>query len=821
MDKGFELVKKTIRVANSSIGFDDRLQGILDLLGRWEGISRAVLFSFSLEQQTLELKKLSPRDLSWEGRSFPLIRSALKDALENRRPLIIPHLNRKEHKVLLKNPFFKGVASLTVLPVEDENFVYGALGLLSRASFSPTPHLMEELDLVARELAGIIRNSRIYTESKKRIADLSVLHEVGKVIGSTLELDDLIKRTVAITAQVINATGSALMILDKDSETVIVDRQFGQIPSQIKEQIFSHILGKAGDHIYNRESAVVSKIQGDRTGQTGGVRPSREKESIAPFMSIALHFKGPYCGRLCVYGKKAFSDQSSSPFLSEDLSVLYTIGNIIASSLENALTFQQVEALANKNQEMVRNLSTLYQIDSALMTTASLKELPQIILEALTSEVGLGFSRAILLLADEEKKFLTPVAWSVQKQTDVTNPLQPPKKLTGQEMSRFLILQASRIRETRSENDPAISKIRIPLTNKSGIIARTYIEGRPFLIDRAQEDPRTNKDLVSQMKLDSFASIPMYAKDKVIGVIEVDNFISKRPITEEDLSLLSMLAHQAGLALENARLYDFIEKTNQELKAAQERLIESEKLVAIGEMASGLAHEIRNPLVSIGGFARRLLKKFQDDDVQVQSYSQVIITEVERLEKTLNEILDFSQDPRGKYKGWDLNRILEKALNLLQGELDIRKIAVQKEWGKLPLVFGDNHQLRHVFYNLFLNSCQAMPQGGVLTLRTYVNKGAVRSWIVCEVKDTGGGIPLELLHNIFNPFFTTKAQGSGLGLSIVHKIITRHQGEVAIDNRPGEGVSFLIKFPVLEESRSNTRKNKTNGEDTHEKNTNR
>jgi signal transduction histidine kinase len=317
----------------------------------------------------------------------------------------------------------------------------------------------------------------------------------------------------------------------------------------------------------------------------------------------------------------------------------------------------------------------------------------------------------------------------------------------------------------------------------------------------------------------SFAAIPVVGKDKVIGVIEVDNFIDKHPITQGDLHLLSMMAHQAGQALENARLYDFIEKTNQELKVTRERLIESEKMVAIGEMASGLAHEIRNPLVSIGGFVRRLNKRFQEDS-QVQTYFQVIISEVERLEKILNEIMEFYQDPRGKYKEWDLNRIIDEALGLMQKEIEKNKITVHKDWAPLPAIFGDDSQLRHVFYNLFQNSCQAMSDGGKLSLRTFLDQGPASPWVVCEIKDTGGGIPLELLHNIFNPFFTTKTLGSGLGLSIVHKIITRHQGEVDIDNRPGEGVSFFIKLPLADETRP-IKKNKTDGEENHEPDLNR
>ena len=225
-------------------------------------------------------------------------------------------------------------------------------------------------------------------------------------------------------------------------------------------------------------------------------------------------------------------------------------------------------------------------------------------------------------------------------------------------------------------------------------------------------------------------------------------------------TLLTLLVHQAGLAFENARLYDFIEKTNMEFKVVRERLIESEKMVAIGEMTSGLAHEIRNPLVSIGGFVRRLHKKFQDDE-QAQSYFQVIINEVERLEKILNEMMDFSQDPRGEYREWDLNQIIEEALGLIQRELDDGRIVVEKNWGKIPKVFGDHRQLRHLFHNLFLNSCQAMPDGGQLILRTFLTKEAERTWIACEVRDTGGGSRLNFFIISLTPFLPPKIMARG------------------------------------------------------------
>ncbi|HSO71995.1 MAG TPA: GAF domain-containing protein, partial [Thermodesulfobacteriota bacterium] len=691
--------------------------------------------------------------------------------------------------------------------VEDDNYLYGLLCLLSQEGHPKGAEDQEILQMVCREMAGVIRNSRVYTEAKKRIAELSVLYQVGKVIGSTLELEDLVKRTVAIIAQVINARGSALIITNGADHAVKIEAQFGVIPPFTKGVLTREILEGKGPYIspLKTPKAPLPAIPEEMQPEAH----SRGKDAPTSWMCAPLSFKGPYQGRLCVYGRVTMEAEAEAQFSQDDLSILSTIGNIIASSLENALTFQQLEALARKNEMMVKRLSILYQINSAMMTTASYEELLRIILESITLKEGLGFNRAILLLVEEETKRLKAVKGSVQEREPVSE--KERFETTGTGLSRLLVSKASQVSAEAQTLDRLLQAIIIPLSKESGILAQTVLEGRVFLIKEAQKDPRTNKDLVKQLGIDSFASVPIFAKDKVIGVISVDNYFDRRPINEEDIQILSMLARQAGLAIENARLYKYIEQTNQELKSAQERLLESEKLMALGEMAAGMAHEIRNPLVSIGGFVRRLFKKFQGDS-QVQTYFQVIINEVERLEKTLNEILDFSQDTQGRFKEEDLNQIVEGALDLIHRELDENRIVVQKELNPMPRVYCDGRQIRHVFYNLFLNALQAMPQGGVLAIRTELSKGSDPGWATAEIRDTGGGIPPELLHNIFNPFFTTKASGSGLGLSIVHKIITRHYGNVEIDNRPGEGVSFFIKLPLLKGSPSFIRKFKFNGE---------
>ncbi|MFH2127404.1 MAG: ATP-binding protein, partial [Pseudomonadota bacterium] len=296
--------------------------------------------------------------------------------------------------------------------------------------------------------------------------------------------------------------------------------------------------------------------------------------------------------------------------------------------------------------------------------------------------------------------------------------------------------------------------------------------------------------------------VPMRAKGKIVGVIAVDRDFSGQEITEEDLRNLSMLANQAGLAIENSRLYEYIERAKQELSHTRERLIETEKLAALGEMAAGMAHEIRNPLVSIGGFTRRLLKTMPKESSQ-RVYVEVIINEVARLEKTLSEVLDFSSNSLGNLTEHDFNVIVNEALYIFRREFEEGAIEVVKDLSEpLPLVCVDERQIKHVFFNLFYNACQAMNRGGGLRVRTFQVKTADKDYAACEISDTGPGIAPDVLPHIFNPFFTTKDDGTGLGLSIVHKIVTRHFGQVEVHNRGEEGASFLVTLPAAEEGRA-------------------
>jgi signal transduction histidine kinase len=232
------------------------------------------------------------------------------------------------------------------------------------------------------------------------------------------------------------------------------------------------------------------------------------------------------------------------------------------------------------------------------------------------------------------------------------------------------------------------------------------------------------------------------------------------------------------------------------LREAQERLIQGEKLAAIGEMAASIAHELKNPLVSIGGFARRLTRT-TTVGTPGHDAAERIVSEVSRLERMLADVLSFSKQAGISYASCSLGEMVEDTLATMAIPLQDGGIRVDLRLTAADTTFmGDEQQIMQVLVNLFCNARDAMKQGGVLEVTVEDTSLAGRPALALSVSDTGGGIPLEVLHNIFNPFFTTKSGGTGLGLPIVHRIVENHGGKINVTNRLEGGARFQVVLPV-------------------------
>ncbi|MBW1709157.1 MAG: two-component sensor histidine kinase [Deltaproteobacteria bacterium] len=241
-----------------------------------------------------------------------------------------------------------------------------------------------------------------------------------------------------------------------------------------------------------------------------------------------------------------------------------------------------------------------------------------------------------------------------------------------------------------------------------------------------------------------------------------------------------------------------IEERNAERRRFQEKLHQSERLANLGQMIAAVSHEVRNPLGIISSTAEILrgkLKQYEPDN----QLADVIVEESRRLNEIVTEFLDFARPKVPKIATTSLKDVLDKNLYYLSSELEKFGIKVIRRYGGPALIEADPDQLYQAFLNIFLNAIQAMPDGGVINVRTTGVNGRHSNMAEVVISDTGQGIKPETLDKIFNPFFTTKDQGSGLGLSIVKNIITNHKGEIFIEPLHGEGARVIIHLPVKQD----------------------
>ena len=301
----------------------------------------------------------------------------------------------------------------------------------------------------------------------------------------------------------------------------------------------------------------------------------------------------------------------------------------------------------------------------------------------------------------------------------------------------------------------------------------------------------------------SFVSVPLVAKDEVIGVIVADNLYSGHPITPERAELLALFANHAGLAIENgesyARLQEEIkERTEayQRLEEMREREVRTGQLAAIGEMAARVAHEIRNPLVNIGLLARQILKSVSPEDSRYRN-AGTIVGEVMRLEKILTDVVDFSKPATPNKLPTDLGEVVDQVTDFVKPQLQERRIELRCfQKGPLPLIPADPAQIKQALLNIVKNAMEAVDRDGRITITTR----AGGEMVAVDVADTGPGIMDYVIENMYDLFYTTKQGGSGLGLAITRKIVEDHHGLLNVKSAPGKGTAFSLQLPVRAET---------------------
>ena len=302
------------------------------------------------------------------------------------------------------------------------------------------------------------------------------------------------------------------------------------------------------------------------------------------------------------------------------------------------------------------------------------------------------------------------------------------------------------------------------------------------LNDARVQNPKEKWDEGIRMMLD----LPLTLESNVVGIIRI-LFVEKRTFCEEELDFLVSIAEQCATAIDKERLIEAQQSQYDHLA------LQTEKLSALGRMAAGIAHEINNPLAGILLYSTNLAKKVLEEG-PLKEGLEVIINETIRCKTIIQELLEFSQDKEPKKTLININDIIEKALSILENEFRLQHIMVEKDLSSdMQDMLLDVNLMEQVFVNILLNAVEAIKDKGVITISSQMVPN--QSYGKIAIADNGCGIPQENLNKIFEPFFSTKTKGTGLGLAVSYGIVQNHQGTIQVFRKPEGGTRFVIEIP--------------------------
>jgi signal transduction histidine kinase len=352
------------------------------------------------------------------------------------------------------------------------------------------------------------------------------------------------------------------------------------------------------------------------------------------------------------------------------------------------------------------------------------------------------------------------------------------------------------IRIARGEKKESVERIKFELGQ--GISGHVVQTGQPMVIQDVRKEKRFSPkfDRITGFRTRSMICVPLILRGKTIGALQVLNKKSGDLFTQIDVELLTSMSQQIAVAMENAKLYRRLEKkfelNARELKTAQDKLILSERLVAMSHLVQGVAHEIRNPVTTIGGFARRI-KKILKRNPEVDKYLNVILEESERLESLVTQVHEYTSVLAATLAIDDIRATLHEVVNKFEPIAQQQGVTlVTKIDESLPLTRMASSQIMTALSNIMENALEAMPNGGELVLETKQRN----SQLFIKILDTGHGIRQEYLNSVYDPFFSSKTHGAGLGLAVVYQIVKNHDGEITIQSQEGKGTSVTIQLPV-------------------------
>jgi len=438
------------------------------------------------------------------------------------------------------------------------------------------------------------------------------------------------------------------------------------------------------------------------------------------------------------------------------------------------------------SQEASKELQLFSIIAQSFFQPYSLMDNLLVIMTALTAGPGLGFNRAMLFLTEGDglkgEFWLGPT--SAGEAESIWRVLSTP----GIGYPEIIEHNRSLLTSEADTLTKRVKKLSYPLYKEPALFPALTASARQMILVRdARNEPAVDKDFVELIGTDEFLCIPLVSEKEVLGEIILDNAITNLPIIARDIELASVCGLMAGNYIYTAKL--------------QKRIVDMRKVAAMGEMAMFVTHQLRNPLVTIGGFADQLLDPNTGKKKQRRNI-QIIRSEIRRLEKILLRLSQFFRIDVGEKVAVDVQEMLKLVQESARARIAGRRITLLTEVeAGLRVIFGDPTHVGEAVRNVLDNAIDAVGEEGQIDLRAYRENA---EWAVIAVRDSGKGIPEAVKDKVFDSFVSTKERGMGLGLAYVKKVVDACGGRIEIKSTEGSGTTFKLYFKTYPRKKGTT-----------------
>jgi signal transduction histidine kinase len=623
----------------------------------------------------------------------------------------------------------------------------GMIALWRLRSFSEQ-EWRQFVDLVTRS-APSVEVIITFTELGGHLRRLALLNDFVLTVSSGQNIDQIARRVFALLARAFQTEISSLYLMSTDERMV---REYHNDDGKVNVEN----AGLAGHPM----AELFKSGQITRLSRDVEVESMFGSEITQEMMLVPLRYRGRTNGLLTL--EKARAEE----FSVYDTHLITVIAGHLAGLLEYSRLREEAEARA-------RNLGLIHEVVQEVIGLLDKQEVVQITAELLVQYFGYEF--AVILLVDEGMK----------------------AAVCGASGSRAPAV------------DLLMSELADPAGNsRGGITKHVLTTGDSVLVNDVSRSPLYRP--LEGWDAESELCVALKDGERIIGIMDIESS-AKNAFGQNDFMALESLAGILSSVISNADQYQRSQQTVRQLRQTQQelqtrieaqleaerRLIQAEKLAAVGEMAAGIAHELNNPLTTVTGFTELVLDELSED-ADNRPDLELVLKESLRARDVVRRLLDFSRRSESERTRVDLNELMDDVVSLIGHLMHTSGVQLEVVLGKnLPWVSVDRNQIKQVILNLFHNALQAMPTGGQLTVKTATRQRNSRKWVTASIKDTGVGIPPEDRERIFEPFFTTRSRqgGTGLGLSVTYGIVSDHGGDIEVESVVGKGTIFTVWLP--------------------------